>query len=76
MKGRGATKYGVFFGDAHANAYGLDAQTGAELWVTKIDDHLVARITAAPALYNGRVYVPVSSSEEFTAATLDYTCCT
>ncbi len=76
VKGRGATKYGVFFGDAHANAYGLDAQTGAELWVTKIDDHFVARITAAPALYNGRVYVPVSSSEEFTAATLDYPCCT
>ena len=76
VKARGATKYGVFFGDAHANAYGLDAQTGAELWVTKIDDHFVARITAAPALYNGRVYVPVSSSEEFTAATLDYPCCT
>jgi polyvinyl alcohol dehydrogenase (cytochrome) len=76
VKGRGATKYGVFFGDAHANVYGLDAQTGQELWMTKVDDHFVARITAAPALYNGRVYVPVSSSEEFTAATLDYPCCT
>ncbi len=76
VKGQGAAKYGVFFGDAHANAYGLDAQTGAELWITKVDDHFVARITAAPALYEGRVYVPVSSSEEFTAATLDYPCCT
>jgi polyvinyl alcohol dehydrogenase (cytochrome) len=76
VKGHGNTKWGVFFGDAHANAYGLDAQTGQELWVTKVDDHFVARITAAPAMYNGRVYVPVSSSEEFTAATLDYPCCT
>ena len=37
VKGRGATKYGVFFGDAHANVYGVDAQTGQELWVTKVD---------------------------------------
>jgi polyvinyl alcohol dehydrogenase (cytochrome) len=76
VKGRGATKYGVFFGDAHANVYGVDAQTGQELWMTKVDPHFVARITAAPAVYNGRLYVPVSSSEEFTAATLDYPCCT
>lgn len=76
VKGRGATKYGVYFGDAHANVYGLDAQDGHMLWSTKVDDHFVARITAAPTVYNGRVYVPVSSSEEFTAATLDYPCCT
>lgn len=76
VKGRGATKYGVFFGDAHANVYGLDAQDGHELWMTKVDDHFVARITAAPTFYDGRLFVPVSSSEEFTAATLDYPCCT
>ena len=76
VKGRGATKYAVFFGDAHANVYGLDAQDGHELWMTKVDDHFVARITAAPTFYDGRLFVPVSSSEEFTAATLDYPCCT
>lgn len=76
VKGRGATKYGVFFGDAHANVYGLDAQDGHLLWITKVDDHFVARITAAPTFYRGRLFVPVSSSEEFTAATLDYPCCT
>ena len=58
VKGRGATKYGVFFGDAHANVYGLDAQTGQQLWTTKVDDHFVARITAAPTFYDGHVYVP------------------
>jgi polyvinyl alcohol dehydrogenase (cytochrome) len=76
VKGNGAARYGVFFGDAHANVYGIDAQDGHLLWTTKVDDHFVARITAAPTYYNGRVYVPVSSSEEFTAATLDYPCCT
>jgi len=76
VKGPGATKYGVFFGDAHANVYGLDAQDGHQLWTTKVDEHFVARITAAPTFYDGHVYVPVSSSEEFTAATLDYPCCT
>ena len=71
-----APRYGVFFGDFQANAYGLDAQTGRELWTTKVDDHFVARITAGLTFYNGRVYVPVSSSEGFSAATLDYPCCT
>src|SRR6516164_9036347 len=76
VKGRGSARYGVFFGDAHANVYGLDAQDGHLLWTTKVDDHFVARITAAPTYYDGRLFVPVSSSEEFTAATLDYPCCT
>jgi polyvinyl alcohol dehydrogenase (cytochrome) len=76
VKGRGATKYGVFFGDFRANVYGLDAQTGQPLWSAKVDDHFVARITAAPTYYDGRLYVPVSSSEEFQAANLDYPCCT
>jgi len=76
VKGRGATKYAVFFGDAHANVYAVDAQTGQELWTKKVDDHFVARITASPKLYEGFLYVPVSSSEEFAAANLDYPCCT
>lgn len=76
VKGHGATKYAVYFGDAHANVYAVDAQTGEELWTKKVDDHFVARITASPKLYDGYLYVPVSSSEEFAAANLDYPCCT
>ena len=76
VKGHGATKYAVFFGDAHANVYSVDAQTGQELWTRKVDDHFVARITASPKLFEGYLYVPVSSSEEFAAANLDYPCCT
>ncbi len=76
VTGRGATKYAAYFGDSHANAYAVDAQTGELLWVTRVDTHFVARVTAAPNVYDGRVYVPISSSEEFSASSLDYPCCT
>ena len=76
VRGHGKTKYAAYFGDAHANVYAIDAQTGAELWTTRVDDHFVARITAAPKVFEGRVYVPVSSSEEFSSSNLDYSCCT
>jgi polyvinyl alcohol dehydrogenase (cytochrome) len=76
VQGNGATKYAAYFGDAHANVYGVDAQNGQPLWSTRVDDHFVARITAAPKVYNSVVYIPVSSSEEFSSSVLDYPCCT
>lgn len=76
VTGHGATKYAVFFGDAKANVYALDAQDGRLLWRRKVEDFFLARITAAPKLYNGRLYVPVSSSEEWQSGNPDYECCT
>ncbi|HWF11314.1 MAG TPA: PQQ-binding-like beta-propeller repeat protein [Bryobacteraceae bacterium] len=76
VRGQGSTKYGVFFGDAKANVYGLDAQNGKLLWKRKVDEFFLARITAAPKFYNGRLYVPVSSSEEWQSGNQDYECCT
>lgn len=76
VKGRGATKYAVYLGDIHANIYALDAQDGHLLWMTHVDDHFISRITGAPTAYNGRVYVGVSTSEEYQASSLDYPCCT
>ena len=66
----------AYFGDVQANAYAVDAQNGELLWKTKLDPHPVARITAAPKLYGGRVYVPISSVEEVPAANAKYACCT
>lgn len=66
----------VYFGDAHAQVYALDAATGALRWKTKVDDHPDAMITGGVAVHNGRVYVPVSSLEEGTAAMATYQCCT
>ena len=68
--------YAVYLGDMQANVYALDAASGALLWTRRVEEHFSARITAAPTLYEGRLYVPVSTSEGFSASTLDYPCCT
>ena len=71
-----SSRYAVYFGDMQANVYALDAASGALLWTKRAEDHFSARITAAPTLYEGRLYVPVSTSEGFSASTPDYPCCT
>jgi polyvinyl alcohol dehydrogenase (cytochrome) len=76
MKKHGATKYAVYIGDMRANVYALDAQTGKQLWTARADDHVTARISGSPALYQGRLYMPISSSEEVVAPLSNYGCCT
>jgi polyvinyl alcohol dehydrogenase (cytochrome) len=73
---QGDARYAVFYGDGHANILAVNAQDGRMLWKTKVDSHVVARITAGLRVYNGKVFVPVSSSEEFSSGTPDYPCCT
>ena len=68
--------YAVFFGDARANAYALDAATGAPIWKVRVDDHSLARITGGVRVVDGRVYVPVASGEEGAGGNPDYECCT
>jgi len=60
----GQGRYALYFGDVKANLYALDAQTAELLWKIQVDQHPYARITGAPALYSGRLFVPVSSIEE------------
>jgi polyvinyl alcohol dehydrogenase (cytochrome) len=72
----GKTRYAVYFGDLKANAYAIDAQTGAGIWKTHVEKHFATRVTAAPALYKGRLFVPISAWEGFQARVLDYPCCT
>ncbi len=77
VKGHGSAKDGISFGDVRANVYMLDAATGKPLWKVKVEDNTVARITGAPTLYEGRLYVPVSSSEERSGGLSSvYPCCT
>jgi polyvinyl alcohol dehydrogenase (cytochrome) len=76
VTGQGNTRYAVYFGDGKANVFALDAQNGKLLWKTRVDDHFVARITAGTKIYNGKLFVPVSSSEEFRSGNPDYPCCT
>ena len=72
----GRRSYAVFFGDLKSNAYAIDARTGREIWVTRVEENFATRVTAAPALYRGRLYVPISGWEGFSARVLDYPCCT
>ncbi len=77
VTGHGSSKYGIYFGDTKANVYMLDARTGSLIWKVKVEDHPVAKITGAPTLYQGRLYVPVSSQEERAAGYSNvYPCCT
>jgi polyvinyl alcohol dehydrogenase (cytochrome) len=66
----------AYFGDYHAAVHAVDAETGKLLWKVKIDDHPAARITGSPAYYDGRLYVPVASSEELDGGSAQYECCT
>jgi polyvinyl alcohol dehydrogenase (cytochrome) len=66
----------VFFGDASANAYAVDAATGKLLWKVEVEQHFAALITGAPLLHRGILYVPVASSEEALPPLPSYECCT
>ena len=75
VKVHGTTRYAVFFGDLRSNVYALDAQSGKQIWTTHAEEEFTTRMTAAPTFSNGRLYVPLSSFEEFSAATITYECC-
>lgn len=66
----------IFFGDVRANVYAVNATTGALIWKSKVDDHVAARITGAPVVHSGAVYVGVSSIEEAIGSRPTYQCCT
>lgn len=70
-------RYAAYFGDGKASVYAVGAQSGELLWKTPpLDSHAVARITGAPLLHAGRLYVPVSSTEEVLGGRPQYECCT
>ena len=73
--GNGTHSRLAYFGDVKANVYAVDADTGAMVWTDRVDRHPVARVTGAPTLAGGRLYVPISSLEESGAGNPDYPCC-
>ena len=74
--GRAGTRDALYFGDLKANVFAVDAVTGQQIWKKQVDTHAFARITGAPTLADGKLYVPVSSVEEVPAAQPNYECCT
>jgi len=65
----------AYFGDAQATVHAVEAASGRPLWKTRVEDFPAARITGAPLLAAGRLYVPVSSHEEVRGGDPKYECC-
>ncbi len=76
VKTQGAARYAVYFGDYRSNEYAVNAETGELLWKAHVEEHPLSHILGAPKLYNGRLYVPVSSGEEGISENPAYACCT
>jgi len=73
--GQVGDRWVAYFGDQRAQAYAVDAATGAQLWKVRVEEYPAALITGAPALLDGRLYVPFSSFEEVTGGNPKYECC-
>jgi polyvinyl alcohol dehydrogenase (cytochrome) len=65
----------AYFGDQRANAYAVDALTGALVWKRSVESFVGATITGAPTLADGTLYVATSSAEEVLGANPKYECC-
>jgi len=73
---KAGSRAAVYFGDLKGHMFAVDATTGDLIWKKQVDEHKFARVTGAPKLYDGKLYVPVSSVEEAPAAQPTYECCT
>ena len=73
---RDGSRYVLLFGDQTGWFYALEAQSGSLLWKKKVDPHDATRLTGAPVIHDGVVFVPVASWEENRASDLAYPCCT
>src|SRR6202045_2332762 len=58
-----------------ANVISVDRETGTLRWMTKVDNHPAAIITGSPVIFDGVVYIGISSSEETLALNPAYPCC-
>jgi polyvinyl alcohol dehydrogenase (cytochrome) len=58
-----------------ANVISVDRQTGTIQWMTQVDTHPAAIITGSPVVFDGTVYIGISSSEETLALNPAYPCC-
>ena len=69
-------QYAAYFGDMNGRVYAVNAQTGQQLWKVWGDTHPLAVVTGSTTLFEGRLYVPMSSREEAAGGSLNYPCCT
>jgi polyvinyl alcohol dehydrogenase (cytochrome) len=65
----------ALFGDRRGHAYALDAATGELVWKVTAADGPAMQVTGAPALFEGRLYVPISGGDDSRAIDPKYECC-
>jgi polyvinyl alcohol dehydrogenase (cytochrome) len=66
----------AFFVDFRTNVYAIDTASGELLWRSRAGTHPDHTNTGTPAVYGGRVFVPISSMEIASAQRPSYACCT
>ena len=66
----------LYFADFNANVYAVDARNGELVWKKSVKDHTAGTITGSLTLHDGRIYVPMSSTEVVSAMDGNYGCCT
>ncbi|MFT7458987.1 MAG: polyvinyl alcohol dehydrogenase (cytochrome), partial [Planctomycetota bacterium] len=67
--------YAATFASSEGVAFAVNADSGEQLWRTPIETHSHTRLSGAPQVYRGRIYVPVATNESIAAASADYQCC-
>src|ERR1700741_4798437 len=60
---------------AGANVIAVDRRTGELRWIRNVETHPAAIITGSPVVFDGIVYIGVSSNEESLATNPAYPCC-
>jgi polyvinyl alcohol dehydrogenase (cytochrome) len=66
----------LVFTDLTGWAYGLEAETGRQLWKMQPEPHESTRLTGTAAQANGIVFIPAASWEETRSSNPEYACCT
>jgi polyvinyl alcohol dehydrogenase (cytochrome) len=65
----------VYFADYSTNVYAVDVRSGKLIWNQRAGFDQLSATTGSVAVYNGRVYVPISSLEVASAMYGTYPCC-
>ncbi|MDB5397320.1 MAG: pvadh [Rhodospirillales bacterium] len=69
-------RFAAYFSTDNGYLRAVDAETGKPIWSTRVEDYPTTRLTGSPTLYQGRLFVPLSSFEEVSAVDPKYACCT
>ena len=68
--------WATFIGAPLTTVVAYDAQTGKPIWKSpRLEAHPASLLTGSPIVWGERLYVPISSYEEATAANPTYACC-